>query len=143
MATEYTNIYEKFTSAFTDPTLASLLPATLDSLFEKWISEASSIHFKESRTDLSDRDETLKQFNNTLSEEEQWVVAYGMILSWINSNVNDETKLKNLIGDRDYKTYSPANLLKALNELRNDIEWKLKQARERYDYDDWNFEGVL
>lgn len=135
MATLYSTIYDKFTTMFTDLKLAKLSQATFEELLELWISESSAIHFKESRVDLSDRDETLKQFNNTLSEEAQWIVAYGMQLSWLDGNIYDEGKLKNMMGDRDYKTFSPANLLKSLESLREKTNYKLINARERYDFD--------
>lgn len=142
MATPYSNIYDKFTSMFTDAKLASLVPATLEEILELWLSESTSIHFKESRVDLSDVDNVLKQFNNTLSNEEQWIVSYGMLLSWFDTQVYDESKLKNMIGDRDYRAFSPANLLKSLSSLRDNTFYKLCQARERYDYDVFTFEDI-
>lgn len=135
MATPYSDIYDKFTTMFTDANLASLTQATFEELLEIWLGESADIHFKECRTDLTDRDDTANEFNNTLTGEEQWIIAYGMNLSWLASKIADENKLKNRIGDRDYQVFSPANLLSKLEEVRDAIEWKLELARLRYNED--------
>lgn len=133
MATSYTDVYTKFVTMFKDSTLSNLTQPTLDGLFDLWLDESCSIHFKESRTDLLDRDEGLRQFNQTLTSEEQWIVCYGMQLSWLDSKIYDyEGKFKNKFQDRDFKTFSPANMLTALKSTREQTACKLSKARRRY-----------
>lgn len=139
MATPYVDIYEKVTSTLQSFKLASLPQATFEAYIDIWIDEASSVNFLDSRVDLLDRNEVSKQFNNTLTSREQWIVTYSICMSWINLVVSDESLLQNTIGDRDYSTYSPANLLKSLLAVQNELKARLINAMELYSYEDFKF----
>jgi hypothetical protein len=139
MATPYTDIYEKVTVSFQSYKFASLPQSVFEEYVDKWISEASSVNFLDSRVNLLDRDETLKQFNQTLSDREQWIVTYSICMSWINLVVSDESLLQNTIGDRDYSTYSPANLLKSLISIQDTFRSRMKEAMELYSYENFGF----
>lgn len=139
MATPYTDIYEKVIVSFQSYKFASLPQALFEEHVDKWIGEASSVNFLDSKVNLLDRDETLKQFNQTLSEREQWIVTYSICMSWINLVVSDESLLQNTIGDRDYSTYSPANLLKSLISIQDTFRSRMKEAMELYSYEHFGF----
>lgn len=139
MATPYTNIYEKVTKLLQSYKLASLPQATFESYIDAWIDEASAVNFIDCETDLLDRDENLAQFNQTLTSREEWIVCYSICLSWINLLVTDESILQNTIGDRDYQTYSPANLLKSLISVQEKIKLRMDNALEQYSYRDMSF----
>jgi len=139
MSTPYSNVYAKITKLIQSYKLASLTQLQFESYADGWISEASSVNFIDCTKDLTDRDETLKQFNQTLSEREEWIVSYSCALSWINITTSDESLLQNSIGDRDYQTYSPANLLKSLLSVQEQIKYRMDDAIEHYKYEDFEF----
>jgi hypothetical protein len=139
MATPYSDIFDKTTKLLQSYTFANLTITVFESYMESWLNEATSVNFIDCEIDLSDVDDTLKQFNNTVPSREQWILAYSICLSWISLQFADEQKLQNTIGDRDYQTYSPANLLKAIKEAKIDIEDRMRRAIEMYSYRDINF----
>lgn len=139
MATPYTNIYDKVTRTLQSYKLASLPQAVFERYLDAWIDEASSVNFLDCKTDLLDRDETLKQFNQTLTAREEWIVTYSICMSWISLVVSDESLLQNTIGDRDYSTYSPANLLKSLLSVQDAFRYRMKEAMELYSYESFSF----
>lgn len=140
MPTPFSDVYEKFSVIFQDKILASLTQPTLEQIFELYLSSAKSVYFKESRVDLSDVDTVTKEFNLELSGEEQWILAYGMRAVWVDYQVAHEDKLKNQLSDRDYQTYSPANLLDKLNDVKRDAIDQLSNMVVSYDYDVYGFE---
>lgn len=52
------------------------------------------------------------------------ILAYGMLLAWIEPKVNSLVNLKQFIGEADSKFYSQQTHLNALRDLRDDIEIK-------------------
>lgn len=139
MATPYTDIYNKVTKTLQSYKLASLPQATFENYINVWIDEASSVNFLDCKTDLLDRNETTKQFNQTLTSREQWIITYSVCLSWISLVVSDESLLQNTLGDRDYSTYSPANLLKSLLAVQDVFRQRMKENMELYSYESFSF----
>ena len=131
--TLFEDVYQKFLTMFTDANLSKLTQPTLDELFDFWRSHSDSIHVKEIRKDLQDIDLVLRQYNETLTSEEQWLVAYGMMLSWLDWKIKDEDALRVSISDRDYNITSRASMLKSLKELKVVTLDDLHRARQRYD----------
>lgn len=143
MSTPYSDIYDKATKTLQSYTFASLPQATFENFFRAWLDEAVSVYFIDCETDLTDVNETTKQFNNTLTSREQWILAYSICLSWLSFNINNEQKLVDKIGDRDYLVHSPANLLKALRGVYEDTKKRLDDALEMYSYRDMSFADHL
>ncbi|MFA7157174.1 MAG: hypothetical protein WC123_05735, partial [Bacilli bacterium] len=74
ISTPFSDIYTKASILFDDANLLSnLTDDEYDDLLELFLSKSKSIYFKSCKKDLSDIDDTLKQFNEILSDEEQWV----------------------------------------------------------------------
>lgn len=139
MATPYTDIYNKVTKLLQSYTFAGLPQLTFESFLDTWIDEASAINFIDSNVDLLDRNETTKQFNQTLSSREQWIIAYSVVLSWLSFMITDESALRDKIGDRDYQVHSPANLLAKLLDLHAQIKERMEDAIEHYSYEGFSF----
>jgi hypothetical protein len=139
MVTPYTNIYQKVAKLLQSYKLASLPQNVFESYISSWIDEASAINFLDCETDLLDRNEITGEFNQTLTSREEWIISYSICLSWINLLVTDESILQNTIGDRDYQTYSPANLLKSLIAVQDKIKYRMDDAIEHYSYRDMSF----
>jgi hypothetical protein len=80
------------------------------------------------------------QFNSDLSDEEQWVLAVGMKLTWLERQLYKEEKLRDKIGTKDYNmSHSPANLIDKLTTLKKETEKELQDLINSYSFN--SFEG--
>lgn len=143
MSTPYSDIYDKATKTLQSYTFANLTQTVFESFFRAWLDEAVSIYFIDCETDLSDVDDVAKEFNQTLTSREQWILAYSICLSWLNHNITNEQRLVDKIGDRDYQMHSPANLLNSLLKLHDVIKNRLDDALESYSYRELDFADHL
>jgi hypothetical protein len=136
MATPFSDIYIKTNILFEDAGLLSKLTDTeYEELLELFLSKSKSIYFKSCEKDLTDVDNILKQFNETLSEQEQWVLATGIRLVWLERKLYNEENLRNKLSNRDYQTFSPANLIDKLILLRDKTEKDLQKLIVDYSFD--------
>ncbi|HBN04395.1 MAG TPA: hypothetical protein DD434_01210, partial [Bacteroidales bacterium] len=83
MATPFQDIYDKFLNYIEDVELAKLYDEELEYLLENYLSRAVSLDFKQCKKNLNNVDKDLKQFNEDLTSEEQWIIATGMVMSWL------------------------------------------------------------
>lgn len=139
MPTLYSSIFTKTNILFEDPELLNILTdGEYNDLLEIFQSKVK-IYFKSCKKDLNDVDDVLKQFNTELSNEEQWIIAEGIKLVWIEKQLYKERKLSDRMGTRDYTSHSPANLLDKLLLLKQDAEKSLKNKITDYTFN--GFEG--
>ena len=139
MATPFQDIYDKFLSLIDDYELAIISDEELDYLLSNYLDRAVSLDFKQCTKDLANYDKELKQFNEDLTSEEQWIIAYGMVLSWIEPKIKRERLMRDAISDRDYQESSHANQLKELLNLEKLTREKLKEYIFNYTLN--NFDG--
>lgn len=137
MNTPFQNIYDKFLSLIEDYSMALMPNEDLEYLLHMYLDRAISLDFKQCRKDLSNYDVNLKTFNVKLNSEEEWIIANGMVLSWLETKVKRERLLKEAISDRDYKESSHANQLKELMNLEHKTENRLKQYIIAYTENDF------
>lgn len=78
------------------------------------------------------------EFEETLDIEEQYILALGMLNSWLNHKIFRERNLRQTIGDIDYKGYSSANLLAKLTLLQAQTIQQLKIKKVNYSYNNFN-----
>lgn len=74
-----------------------------------------------------------------LDLDEIAILAYGMVLSWLNPKIRREENLRQLMNDRDFKQLSNANLLAKLIELHKYTRQELELRRQKYSFK--NFKG--
>lgn len=75
------------------------------------------------------------QFNEDLTSQELWILAHGMMISWRSSFLNHTTALKNRLTSKDFKAFSPANLLEKLIELQQYSETQIRRLTVSYSFD--------
>jgi len=80
------------------------------------------------------------QFNDDLNDEECWILAHGMIISWNSQYLNNMENLKNRLTTKDFNMFSPANLLKELGELRKNSLIEMRNLIVSYSFDS-DFKG--
>lgn len=136
MATPFQSVYDKFLSYIDDYELALITTEELDDMLEGYLSRAVSLDFKQCKANLNNVDLDIKQFNEELTLEEQWIIATGMTLSWLEPKIKREDLLRAAISDRDYKESSHANQLDKLMELEQLTRRRLKQYIVSYTHND-------
>lgn len=83
----------------------------LKSAMAKFISKRDIVADYNSRT-----------FNRTLTDLEQEIISLGMVLAWITPKVNNVELMKPMLSSKDYTTYSQANHLKEMQEMKANAE---------------------
>lgn len=138
--TPFESIYDKFLSLIDDYELALIYDEELDFLLSNYLSRAISLDFKQCQKDLTKFNTEDKQFDVDLSAEEQWIIATGMTLSWLESKIKHEKLMRSAISDRDYTESSNANQLQSLLKLEIITRDRLHHYIVNYSYND--FEGL-
>ena len=135
MSTPFSDIYAKTNILFEDaPLLEKLTDIELDELLEIFLSKAKSVYFKSCKKDLNNVDNTTKVFNQTLTDEEQWILSLGIRLVWLERKLYKEENLRNRITTKDYNSFSGGNLIDKLTTLRDKTEKDLKQKVVDYTF---------
>ncbi|WP_101773514.1 hypothetical protein [Peptostreptococcus faecalis] len=76
-------------------------------------------------------------FEDTLSNEEVFILVKGMIIYWLQPKVNREENLKNMVTDGDYKKLSGANMLDKMIKLYKTTLREFELAVINYTYNDF------
>jgi GTPase involved in cell partitioning and DNA repair len=141
MPTLYSSIFTKANILFEDAQLlANLTDEELTELLEIFLDKSKSIYFKNCKKDLTDVDNTLKQFNEDLTSEEEWILATGIRLVWLERKLYKEESLRDKLTTKDYNSsHSTANLIEKLTMLKNETEKNLKNLVVDYSFNE--FEG--
>lgn len=141
MSTSYDIVDNSFLNKISDDYLLNLTPEEVQSLIDKYRTSAIP-RFKQCKK-LSDRDDTLRKFNDDLSDEEIEILANIMVLEWLKPSIYNAEKLKNSLSTKDYKLYSPANLLKELQELKKTTEKDISILIVSYTFSNSSLDDLL
>jgi len=140
MSTPYSDIFYKYGVLVDDSELLSrLTDEEYTELLELFLSKAKSVYFKSCKKDLSDVDDTKKQFNETIDEQEQWIICEAMKYIWVEKQLYKEEKLRDKMTPKDYDNSSPANLIDKLTKLKIETKKSLDAMIISYSFD--GFEG--
>ena len=123
MPTKFNEIYERAVFKFTDYTFLTVPTESKEQILEKYLISAL-VDFKPACkvVDLSKYDTQTKEFSEELDDEIIEILSLGVAFHWLNTQVLNIRLFRNMIHNKDYTSYSPANLLKELQELRKTIE---------------------
>lgn len=88
--------------------------------------------FKACKKDLSDRNETSKQFNLTLTDEEKLIIATIMRKFWLNDKLYNLELLKQRMSTKDWKMTSQAEHLLRLTVLNQELEKEISRMIVSY-----------
>lgn len=137
MSTPYSEIYDLYAGMTTDYEKLSLPIETQDIILEGWLLSAIG-EFRKCKTDLSDRDKVIKQFNQTLSDEEKKILARLMLAEWLNPILYSLDNLRNNMSSKDFNVFSPANLLKEIRITRKEVISENNDKIRSYLYANFN-----
>lgn len=140
MSTPYSDIFYKYGVLVDDSELLSrLTDEEYTELLELFLSKAKSVYFKSCKKNLMDVDNTLKQFNEDIDEQEQWIICEAMKYIWYERQIYKEEKLRDRLTTKDYENSSPGNLLDKLTKLKLETKKSLDNMIISYSFD--SFEG--
>lgn len=74
------------------------------------------------------------EFVNELTDGEIWITTSGMLLSWINDKVYNTELMKNRMSPKDFKVFSPANLLDRMTKLLERTRRDVRRESLEYSY---------
>ena len=142
MATPYSEVFDLF--------LASIQDYRINRLYEQSVEEMENYlipflikaitNFKKCKTDLEDRDDENRIFNQTLSTDEKVILSNLMMVEWLTKEVNDILQMRLYLQDTDFKTYSQANNLREKRELLTTMKEMVDKQIVQYSYNnfDWS-----
>lgn len=131
--TSYETIYNAALSKITDPQLAMLPEEDLEGMLYGWMKSAIAKHRK-CTSDLSDRDEELKQFNADLTDLEVEILGILMAREWVSSQLLSVTNTLQVFSGKETNYYSQAAHLKELQALDEKLRLEAQQLSRDYTY---------
>jgi len=142
MATPYSEVFNLF--------LASIQDYRINRLYEQSVEDMENYlipflikaitNFKKCKTDLEDRDDENRIFNQTLSTDEKVILSNLIMVEWLTKEVNDILQMRLYLQDTDFKTYSQANNLREKRELLTTMKEMVDKQIVQYSYNnfDWS-----
>lgn len=120
MTTPYSEIYDSFLSKIKDYPLLDIMDTDKDfakKMLNRYMISATA-HFTYSNKDLSKRDDDKGCFKAILTDLEIEILSLLMIYTYLNQHVVNTEKITERLSSKDFRTYSPANLLREVREIQ-------------------------
>lgn len=142
MATPYSKIHGRAIAKFSDYDILKFDLSVREMILNDYLLSAQIEFQRMCKVDLSDRDDVLAQYNEDLDDEIVEILATGEAYYWLSPKVLNTENLHNVLNTKDFTTYSPANLLRELQNLR-DMLWKdFKRKMFEYTYRSADIAGL-
>jgi len=138
MATPFSTIYERALYRYSDTDFLKYTDEIKDTVMRHFLYSAESDFKSICEIDLSDRDDTLKQYNQTLDDDSIEILSLGIAYYWISAKTLDNQLMRNSLKTSEYSFFSPEALLRAIADLRESIgsEFKSKMIQYSYNHND-------
>lgn len=134
MATTYDEIRDLFLSKMSDQDLIALDEINLNEIFDQYLKSAIP-KFRYCRKNLNNRDDSLRVFNETLSESEKDILSSLCVVAWLDMQIRNKEAFRNVLTTKDFNIHSPANLLKELNAIRDAVHSDVNSQINFYLFD--------
>ena len=131
--TSYEIVYNTALSKITDPQLAMLPEEDLEQMLYGWMKSAIAKH-RRCTSDLSDRDDKLKQFNADLTDLEIEILGILIAREWVSSQLLSVTNTLQVFSGKETNYYSQAAHLKELQVLDEKLRLEAQQLSRDYTY---------
>lgn len=138
MGTPFSDIYSLFLSQIKSHSLNKMADEALKENLQDWLMMAIP-YFHTCRKKLEDFDLITGQFNVELTMTERTILAKYMLMAYLMPKIVDESNIANHLNPKDYRTYSPANLLKVLETIKKEIKEETSTLQSQYS---WNPEAL-
>jgi hypothetical protein len=134
MATSFDAIYDNFLMKISDFSFLQMTENELEDDFFKYLKSAC-VNFRQCEKDLfNNLNATDLQFNVDLDQYEIEILSVLMVIEYLTPHIVSSENLKQLIGNREFKFYSQANLLSELTKLRKMFRLEATQLISEYTY---------
>lgn len=139
MNTTFQDVYDFFLSKVTTYEWLNLSEDELNIELIQNLRSAFSkcIAFKDIKADWF-----LETFNRELTDLELEIISDWMLVNWLSPKINNIELLKQRLSSKDYQTYSQANHLKELMDLKKSYESNVHYWMNRYSWIKKTKEGV-
>lgn len=134
MGTPFEEVYNLFLSQVKMYELAMMNETLLEENMHLWLTGALSYFSHMTTKDLYNREFGLSAFSEELSPQEKVILAKHMTHVYLSTFLITEQNISQALNSRDYRMYSPANQLKALQELASKISRDANTLMSRYSY---------
>ena len=134
MPTPYSDIHQAAIQKISAYGLLDFQPSDRETILNNYLKSAIVDFSRVCKVDLSDRDEVLAQFNNTLDDEIIEILATGEAYYWVKPKVANEENFYNLMNAGDYSFFSPANLLDKMIAMQQMMEKDFRKKIMSYSY---------
>lgn len=142
MTTPFSDIYRLFLSKITDYEILQLSEEDLEANMQDWLLSAIG-YFTICKKDLTDFDLEKACFNEDLNVLEKNILSHLMVYVYVDTHAVKEQNLKNMLNSKDYRSYSPANLLNAILNLKEQVESDVNTLMSRYSYNIHNVKELF
>ncbi|MGM7720497.1 hypothetical protein [Metabacillus sp. Hm71] len=134
--TTYDEIYSRFLGKIEDYEIKEKLQLEYEFALELLLDFLKSAipKFTYSTKNLSDRDDTLSRFNFELNEMEKEILSTFMVVEYLSPKILRDEYLEDRLGSKDFRSFSPANQLKELRELRQSFKSEANSLMIEYYY---------
>ena len=133
MATTYDSIYNIAANKITDPEIALLSSDDLEEMFHDYLISAIS-QFRKCKSDLSDRDDEVRQFNADLLDVEKEILAILVVRQWLQPQLYSALLTKQVFSDKEQKYYSQAQHISELRALDETLKLEAQKLSRDYSY---------
>lgn len=141
MATPYSEIYEWAARKLDDPDLLDMFDSDLENEFQSWMSSAIA-QFRKCKSDISDRDDELKQFNADLLDIEKEILGVLIAKMWLTPQLNSSLLTKQMFGGKEEKFYSQKEHLLGLENRYENLTLEAQRLHSQYTYENGSYWSV-
>lgn len=138
MSISYDTFVDAFLSKITEFELLELSESVQTSTIDGYMRRAMSAFQKICLYDLTAVDDLSRTLNVDASaddaEELADIISEGMVVQWLKPCVYKQELLETVLNTRDFTTYSPSELLKAVASTYKKAQHDFKQMMREYSY---------
>lgn len=135
MATPYDEIRDRFLAKIMDYDFIELDEEEINQMFDKYLINAIP-KFRYCRKNLGDRDSDERVFNETLSDSERDILSSLCVLEWVGMQIENKTNFQKFLTTKDFYIHSPANQLKEMRAVKEDLYYRVNTQINFYRFDE-------
>lgn len=139
MGTPIQDVYRKFLGMIEDEEWLLVEDEVIEDLMLNYL-ENATVEFNQCKKDLSIDYDTMT-FEETLSMNEIMILAWGMVIHYLQPKIKREENLRQFVSDKDFNRLSNANMLMRLMNLEDKARKQLETYQGKYrfkEFTGWN-----
>lgn len=129
--TSYNKVFNSFSKHITDIRMIDFTDQDMFNMARE-LMESAIPKFMMCKSDLSDRDDELAQFNVDLLPIEIDILGIMMASEWLEPQINSTDFTLQFFGSKDEKWFAPSGLLDKLKERQHELEIKAPKLMNEY-----------